>query len=51
MELPIFEFTPAQKHFLESLSREMGKSIPSLIDRALNLLFKAYGIPPLPERP
>jgi hypothetical protein len=35
MELTPFELTPAQKGFLESLSRETGKSVPTLIAEAL----------------
>jgi len=46
----VFEFTPAQKNLLEALSHETGRSIPSLITQALNLLCKKYGKPPLPDR-
>jgi len=35
MEPTPFELTPAQKGLLESLARETGKAIPSLLDEAL----------------
>ena len=35
MEPTPFDFTPAQKSFLESLSRETGKPVSALIDKAL----------------
>ena len=35
MEPIPFELTPAQKGLLESLARETGKAIPSLLDEAL----------------
>jgi hypothetical protein len=35
MEPTPFEFTPAQKRLLESLSRETGQSVSALIDKAL----------------
>jgi hypothetical protein len=35
MESTPFEFTPAQKGLLESLSRETGKPVSALIDKAL----------------
>ena len=33
-----FELTPAQKDWLESLAREIGKAIPALLDEALEEL-------------
>ena len=38
--------TPEQKSLLEALSRETGRSIPSLIAQALNLLCEMYAKPP-----
>ena len=35
MEATPFDLTPAQKGLLESLARETGKAIPSLLDEAL----------------
>jgi len=35
MEPTPFELTPAQKGLLESLARETGRAIPSLLDEAL----------------
>jgi len=49
LEAALFDFTPEQKRLLEALSRETGRSIPSLIAQALNLLCEKYGKPPLPE--
>jgi hypothetical protein len=45
-----FVFTPEQKQLLESLSREMGKSIPLLVAEALCLLAAEHGKPPLLPR-
>jgi hypothetical protein len=47
LETALFEFTPEQKSLLEALSRETGRSIPSLIAQALNLLCEMYAKPPL----
>jgi len=44
MEPTPFELTPAQKGLLESLARETGKAIPSLLDEALEGL-KAHVCP------
>jgi len=38
MESTPFELTPAQKGLLESLARETGKTIPTLLDEALEEL-------------
>jgi hypothetical protein len=46
-----FVFTHEQKQLLESLSRETGKSIPSLIAEALHLFCVKYGRPSLLPRP
>jgi hypothetical protein len=45
----VFAFTPEHKRLLASLSRETGRSMPSLIAQALHLLCERYGKPPLPE--